>query len=326
MTEFLQSIKSDLLSRRLLPLLALLGVALIAAVGYAVTGGSSSSTPVRSAGAPSAPGGGAAAAIAVAVAPANPNEAVSETPAGARYQSQGPTRDPFVPLPSAPAAKTAGSSSSSSSSGKSTGSSSTGSSSSGAGSSNGGSSAGGQKAPAPAPKKKSSKPQFPYLVTVLFGLAPGTPGQAATLIPYENLKLLQPLPTKQDERISFERVTADGNGAVFKLVVPPILHGAGVCLPSTSECQTIDLESGHSEELEYVETDGQTIVYELKVISITKKSASAARVRRNAHAARAKRKASVARAGHKVSVARTRRGANAARNGHKAGAARARRR
>ena len=44
MTEFLQSLKSDLLSRRLLPLVALLGVALLAAVAYAVTGGSSPSS------------------------------------------------------------------------------------------------------------------------------------------------------------------------------------------------------------------------------------------------------------------------------------------
>lgn len=289
MTEFLQSIKSDLLSRRLLPFVALLGVALIAAVGYAVTGGSSSSAPAPSASAPSAPSVSGAGSLPVAVAPANPNEAVSETPGGARYQSQGPTRDPFIPLPSPPAAKTAASSGSSSTTGKSTG-----SSSGSAGSSSGGASAGGQKAPAPAPKKPA-KPQFPYIVSVVLGLTSTTPGQPATLTPYENLKPLQPLPTKQDVRVSFERVTTDGKGAVFKLVVPPILHGSGICLPSTSECQTVDLEAGHSEELEYIEANGQAVAYELKVVSITKKSggANTARVKRNAstaHAARAKRR------------------------------------
>jgi hypothetical protein len=93
------------------------------------------------------------------------------------------------------------------------------------------------------------------------------------------LKLGQPFPSKQDARISFERVTASGTGAVFKLIVPPILHGSGICLPSNSECQTIDLEAGHSEELEYVEANGQIAVYELKVVSIAKKGASAARVK-----------------------------------------------
>jgi len=287
MTEFLQSIKTDLLSRRLLPFVALLGVALIAAVAYTVAGGSggSGSTPVASA--PSAPSGSVP-VLPVSVAPANSNEAVSETPGGVRYQSQGPTRDPFTPLPSPSPAKTAkASSSSSGSSGKSGESSSSGSSSGGTGTgpSSGGSGAAAPKAPAPAPKKPA-KPQLDYDVSVLFGAASTTPGQPATLAPYESLKLGQPFPSKQDVRISFERVTASGNGAIFKLVVPPILHGAAICLPSNSECQTIDLEAGHSEELEYVEADGQLAIYELKVVSIVKKGANAASVEHKAKASR----------------------------------------
>jgi hypothetical protein len=288
MTEFLQSLRSDLLSRRLLPFVALLGVALVAAVGYVVAGGSGGSTPAPIASVPSAPVSGAS-VLPVAVAPANPNEAVSETPGGLRYQSEGPTRDPFIPLPAPPAANSASTSGSSSSSSSSSGSSgapsSGGSSSGGSGSSSGGAGAGEQKAPAPTPKKPA-KPQLDYDVSVLFGAASTTLGQAATLAPYESLKLGQSFPSKQDVRISFERVTASGNGAIFKLIVPPILHGSGICLPSNSECQTIDLEAGHSEELEYVEADGQIAVYELKLVSITKKGASAARVKHNAKAAR----------------------------------------
>ena len=128
----------------------------------------------------------------------------------------------------------------------------------------------------------------------MFGPASTTPGQPATLAPYEDIKPGDPFPSKQNPRISFERVTNNGAGAVFKLVSPPILHGTGICLPSTSECQTIDLEPGHSEELEYIEANGQLVVYELKVVSIVKgsgasaaslkhKDAGAARVRRKAH-------------------------------------------
>jgi hypothetical protein len=295
MIEFLQSIRSDLLSRRLLPFVALAVVALIAAVGYAVTGGSSSSTPAPVASLPSISVTGSAPALPVTVAPTNPNEAVSETPSGVRYQTQDPThptRDPFIPLPSPPVAKTAASSSSSSSSsaGSSTGSSSRGSSSSGSGSTSKGS-GGGQEAPMPTPKK-TSKPKFAYVVSVLFGPASITPGQPATLAPYENIKPGQAFPSKQNLRFSFERVTNNGAGAVFKLVSPPILHGTGICLPSTSECQTIDLEPGHSEELEYVEANGESVVYELKVVSITKgNSASAARVKHgHAHAASVRHK------------------------------------
>jgi hypothetical protein len=295
MIEFLQSIRSDLFSRRLLPFVALAAVALIAAVAYTVTAGSGSSALAPVASLPGISVTGSASALPVTVAPTNPNEAVSETPGGVRFQSQGPTRDPFVPLPSPPATKAAtssGSPSSSSSTGSS-GSSSGGSSSSGSGGSTGNGSGGGQEAPAPAPKK-TSKPKSPYLVSVLFGPASTTPGQPATLAPYEDIKPGQPFPSKQDPRFSFERVTGNGSGAVFKLVSPPILHGTGICLPSTSECQTIDLEPGHSEELEYIEANGQIVVYELKVVSIVKgngasaaslkhKGASAARVRRKVH-------------------------------------------
>jgi hypothetical protein len=303
MNEFLQSIKSDLLSRRLLPFVALVGVALIAAVAYAVTGGSGSTAPASVASTPNTPAVSGVSVLPVAVAPTNPNQAVSETPSGGRFQSHSPTRDPFIPLPSPAAASNAASagagsgSSTGSSTGKSTGSGSAGSSSGGSGSSKGGAGTEGQKTPAPVPKKPT-KPSFPYDVSALFGLASTTPGQPTTLAPYENLKLDQPLPSKQDLRISFERVTTDGKGAVFKLVVPPILHGSGVCLPSTSECQTIDLETGHSEELEYVEADGQVVLYELKIVSIVKKGsgASAARARHNAKAALSRGNATAAQA------------------------------
>ncbi len=303
MTEFLRSIKSDLLSRRMLPFLLVLGVALIAAVGYALTGGSPSSAPAVSASVPPAGTSGAAGATgsaSVSVAPTNPEQAVSETPAGVRYQSQGPTRDPFVPLPSPKAATSTSSSKSSTSSGT--------SSSSGSSSGSGGSSSTGKgnSAPAPAPAKpsKPAKPQNPYTVSVLFGTPSTTPGQPATPVPYPSLSLGQPLPSKQDVRIVFERVTSTGKGAIFKLVVPPILHGTGICLPSPSECQTVDLEAGKYEVLEYVEANGQSVTYEVGVVSIVKNSGSAstARVKRAARVARAKRLARLMRAAAKTPV------------------------
>lgn len=286
MTEFLQSIKLDLLSRRLLPFVALAVVVLVVAVAYAAAGGSDGSAVTSSAGAasPHAPTG----AIAVALAPANPTEAVSETPAGTRYQSQGPTRDPFIPLPTPPAAKSASTGgSSSASASKSAGKSGSGSS----GSSSGGSGGGSHSSPAPNPAKpaKPAKPVNPYVVSVLFGLLPATPGQSVTLTPYENLKPQQPLPSIQNARISFERVTSDGKGGVFKLLVPPILRGSGVCLPSALECQTIDVEVGHAEELEYVEAGGSVAIYELKMVSIAKSTALAARAKASAKAALAKK-------------------------------------
>ena len=101
---------------------------------------------------------------------------------------------------------------------------------------------------------------------------------------------MQAFPSKLNALIAFERVTGNGDGAVFKLVVPPILRGSGICLPSTSECQTIDVQIGHAEELEYIEASGQPVLYELKVVSIVKKSdgASTARAKRGAKTAQAR--------------------------------------
>jgi hypothetical protein len=299
MTEFLRSVKSDLLSRRMLPFLIVVVVALLGAVGYAFTGGSAGSGPPAPASASSTSStGGSAGGVGstpVSAAPANPQQAVSETPGGVRYQSQGPTRDPFVPLPTPKVATTTGSGKSSSSSSTS----SSGGSSSGGGSSSTGKGGGGNSVPAPTPAKpsKPSKPQNPYTVAVLFGVPSSTPGQATTLVPYSNLSLGRALPSKQDARVVFERVTSDGKGAIFKFVVPPILHGTGVCLPSTSECQTIDLEVDHYETFEYVEASGQSVTYELGVVSITKNSGSAstAQVRRAANTARVKRLARLMR-------------------------------
>jgi hypothetical protein len=80
---------------------------------------------------------------------------------------------------------------------------------------------------------------------------------------------------------------------VFKLIVAPILHGAGICLPSSSDCESIDLGIGQVEELEYVEPDGQTVSYALKVVAINKVvlGANAAALKHGAHSARAKHNA-----------------------------------
>lgn len=294
MTEMLRSIRTDLLSRRLLPVLILLAVALLAALAYAMDGGSGSgSAPTASATGGSASSG--TTALSVSVASTNPNAAASETPAGARYQSQSVTRDPFVPLAS-PATSASGAKGSTTGASANAGGSSPGGSSGGSsgGSPSGGSGSSGGSAPTPAPKpSKPAKPQPTYTVTALFGLVPASPAQSPALSSYANLKPQAPLPSKQEIRIVFERVSSAGSGAIFKLVLPPILRGQGKCLPSTSECEAVDLAVGQSEELEYVEANGQAVVYELKVASIKKSSsgASAARVGHGAAAHAADRTA-----------------------------------
>jgi hypothetical protein len=277
MTEFLASVKADLLDRRLLPLVALVVLALAGTIAYvALGGGSSASMPAGpSASAPVAPPSG------IAVSQPSAEKAVAEMTGGASEQHGGSARNPFAPLPQ-PKAKKASSSSSSSAS-KSTGSSSGsggGSSSSGSGGSSGSSGkGGGSSQPAHEAPAKPTKPKTVYHVAVLFGKPPAgssTPGEGLT--PYENLRLLAPLPSAKQSLIVFRGVTSGGKSATFTLVSEAILHGSAACVPSASQCASIALDSGQTEQLEYLSPSGQPETYELKVVSITAKEGSSATV------------------------------------------------
>lgn len=268
MNDLLQSLRSDLLSRRMLPFVALALLALAVAIVYAL--GGSGSTPAPPVGA-SASGSAQPAALAVSAAAPDPNAAESETPGGARYQSDGATRNPFTPL-SKP--KSASSTPTADNASAPTGSPSTGGGgNNGAGpskSGSGGSAGGGEPPTPPKPSKSKKKSKFPYDVSVLFGRLPATAGQEVTLPPYQSLQPGQRLPSASDARVSFERVNSNAKSAVFTLLAPAILRGQGLCLPSPSECQHLGLEPGQSEELEYLEESGQVVVYELKTVSIVK--------------------------------------------------------
>jgi hypothetical protein len=279
MNELLQSLRSDLLSRRLLPFVALALLVLVVALGYALAGTGSGPVPHASApvSAPTEPS-----ALALAAAAANPNAAESETPGGLRYQAGGPTRNPFTPLPEPKVAAATTAASTSSSKSSAAGGSSGGSSAGAGGTGTGGAGKSGSAEPAPTPPKPSSpskpakKPSFPYDVSILFGKLPPVAGQEVTLPPYQNLQPQRPLPSASDARIALERVSGNAKSAVFALLEPPILRGPGLCLPSPSECQQLGLAPGQAEELEYIEEDGQALIYELKTVSIVKRSSQAA--------------------------------------------------
>jgi hypothetical protein len=283
MSAFLNSVKADLLDRRLFPLVALVAVGLVGAVAWVALGGGSS-TPstaahVASSG-PSAPPG-------LAVTATTAEKAVAETTGGVALQHGGNSHNPFAPLASAKKASqtsTSGSSAkagTSSSSGSSASNSS--SSSSGSGTSKSGSSGSGGSTPTPTtPSKPSgpSKPQTPatvYHVAVLFGpVTPEASSQASQLTPYENLELLTPLPSSSKPLIVFRGVKSGGKSATFSLVSEAILHGNGTCVPSTSQCQAVELQTGQSEQLQYISEAGQSETYELKVVSIVAAKASSA--------------------------------------------------
>lgn len=288
MSPFLDALRGDLLDRRLRPLLALLGLALLGAIVYAVLAGSGSSAPTSVAGAGSS---AATRGVVVSAVKNETTQALAETASGASKQTGGATRNPFTPLPTpkakvaatAPSSSPSSSSSSSSSSASGSGSSaSAGSGSSGSGSASEPSSSSGTGGSSPSkPKSAPKKPQTVYAVSVLFGAAaPGTPLASTQLTPYEPLQLQQPLPSAQQALIVFRGVVAGAKSATFTLVGEAILRGTAVCRPSTTQCQSIDLQVGQTEELEYAPPGATATNYMLHVVSITGVKASAKGARR----------------------------------------------
>jgi hypothetical protein len=292
MSAILRSLKSDLLDRRLLPVLVVVGLGLVGAIAYTVLagGGSKGGAATPSAAVTSTPVPGAQGPkLPVSEAPANPNAAVSETTDGVRYQHKAGSHNPFTPLAGPKvksAAKGGGSSSSSSSvSSASTSPSTSSESKSGSSTSTGGSST--TPTPPSKPVAPKKKPKPVYVVTVEFGGLPATPGELVQLTQFPDLKPKQALPSAQDPRIVFAGARGNGAGAIFTLNREAILKGQAICAPSASQCEAIDLAVGQSEELAYLEPDGQSVPYELKVVSISKQEAptatTARRHRRHHH-------------------------------------------
>jgi hypothetical protein len=284
MTELLQSIRADLLSRRLLPALIALGLALIAAVAYAATGGGASSTPIPPASTPTATVPGIASALPVRIAPANPNMAVSETPGGTRYQSRGATRNPFTPLPSPPAKKAAASTSSSSkgAAGKSGG---TGTSKSGAGETTSGSSK-----PQPAPAKPAPKPMHTGLTsTQSYGVTLSLTTFAGGLDTIDPLERLSLVPSAQQPLLVYLGVLKGGRDALFAVQPGTVVSGPGSCTPGPTDCEILSLAQDQIESLAASTGSGTANVALFAVTAIkVGKHASVA------HANRARREASAA--------------------------------
>jgi hypothetical protein len=257
MNELLAAIKDDLIDRRLRAVALLLVAALIAAIAYAASGGGGAAPagPLPAVSPASTPA--TAGSITPVAAGTSPNHALAETPSGASAQRRGALRNPFTPLPGSTSALASARSKS-------------------------GTSAAGKSAREPTPAStrnapvtpstpKASAPAKPtYEVSVAMGpLPPGTLPQNAQLIPYEKLKFQQKLPSPSLRLLAFTGVAAGGKKAVFKLIGEVIPRGGlGTCSPSPTQCQTIELEAGRSEELEYLPPTGPAQVYELQVVTV----------------------------------------------------------
>jgi hypothetical protein len=296
MNEFFASIKADLTDRRLLPAVAAVCALLVAALAYALLGGGGGSAAPESHG-PSVPV--APLPTGIAVTGAEAQKAVAETPDGFRQQTHGASHDPFTPLAGPPPASAPANAASTESSSASSGGSGGSESSTAPESSESGSGESGESKSKSKPKKKA---KVVYDVAIKFGeLPPNTPPEAAVLTEYKKLKLQTPLPSAEQPLIVFRGVTNRGRAATFTLVGEAILTGTGKCLPSPQQCTAVDLQPGQTEQLNYLQPDGTTKLYELRVLGIEAQKAKASK----AKASVASRKGGgevwgVSRAGQKV--------------------------
>lgn len=289
MNGFAESLKADLLDRRMRPFVALVAVALLGALAYIVLGGSGESAPAAASAHPAPVG----LRSGVAISPSTHEDALAETTSGGSQQhQQGIAKNPFGVLKAANAPTTSSSGSSSSSSSSSSGgsnpapsggSTSSGSSGTSTSSSSGGSaptSSGSSGSSGSSKSKKSSgRPKTVYQLDALFGEVPASPGQSSQPQPYDDLKLLTPLPSRKVPLLVYRGVTAAGKRATFTVAGETILSGPGACKPSPYQCETLSLKEGQVERIAYLPPGSESAVtYELKIVSLKHAEASAATV------------------------------------------------
>jgi hypothetical protein len=140
-------------------------------------------------------------------------------------------------------------------------------------------------APAPAPKKKTPNKPDPldiYRVWLTFG----TPGNLKQL---DNLARLTPLPSLESPFFVFLGVKSDGATTVFMVDSDATPTGDGKCIPSTTDCEQIEMKAGDTEFFDMTNLDGTVTQYTMHVRRITRTHAATA-----ARAARAHRRKSKA--------------------------------
>jgi hypothetical protein len=283
MSEMLNSLKADLTSSRIRPFLLLAVALLVGAIAYAVISGKASGGPVAATPpvkAPTVPG------PSVSQAPANPNEAVAETTNGGKYQHSGRVHDPFKPLPGSksesPSAIEATSSGASGATSTESGGSSSPEGSSGTGETTSGGSGettsggSGETTSGGAGGEPATNAKATIYAAALSLKRLGEGGEAGSAPElFGELTSLDVLPSKGEKLLAYAGAQAGGKGALVLLVMPAIVHGDARCLPSGASCEAIYLKPKQAEELQYLQSGGETATYTLTLTKISTRSVAA---------------------------------------------------
>jgi len=256
--SFLQNIWSDLVEKRLLPVIAILLIAAIA-IPFVITGKKDSSTefagPVNPPGQTDPNGQGASSPAVTLFVPTERHGA-------------GRKRDPFSQPHFAAAKSNAPSSTQQPAT-----------PSGNPGGGNGGGNGGGGSTPyipstppyVPPTTPKNPAPANPsdYRVTLRVG-------QAGDLQVHKDVERLTPLPSTIDPFMVFMGVTDNGKTAVFLLSSDAKATGDGTCKPSASNCQTVEMKA---QDVEFFDVDtsadgSNPVQYELDLTRIIKTASS----------------------------------------------------
>lgn len=275
MNEFVKALKADLLERRTLVLLGVLGVLLAAAVGYALTAGSGKATHFAATPIPApetVPG------PVVTEAPTEPaTRPVSETTQGAG-QHHGKARDPFAPVPALTPHVPSGTPGQSS--GASAGSGGNASTPGGGGKV----SAPGGGGNAPAPGSGTTTPAAPTQPQPSTPPAPSKPahkgltptqsyrvGLSLTTLmgdlnTIHSLERLSVLPSEQQPLLVYLGVLNGGRRALFVVQPGTAVSGPGSCIPGPTDCEILSLAAG---QIESIGVDGSGGTSNVAMFAVT---------------------------------------------------------
>jgi hypothetical protein len=261
---FLRNVVTDLVEKRLWPVA--LGLLLALAAVPVLLGGAAESEPAATAALPATPGPAPTARAQIAV----------DVPVPANREREGELRNPFkhpeVKAPSEPSTPPSSVAAAPAENGDEGGADAPASPPAGGGTPSGGGSSPAESSPAspPAPSADAPKadPLDAYRISVRFGRT----GKVKTR---RNLARLTPLPTVDNPFFVFLGVLEGGKRAVFLVSADAKPTGDGICKPSPTACETIELRVGDTEYFD-LERESGPVQYELDLLSIRKEEAGSA--------------------------------------------------
>jgi hypothetical protein len=119
-------------------------------------------------------------------------------------------------------------------------------------------------APVAPPTGGTSKPHYDrFDLSIRFG------DSESDSLERKTLGLLEPLPSQADAVVAYIGVSKDGKSAKFLLDDGVVANGDGVCRGGTGQCETVSLRAGETEFFDVVDELGNvTASYELDLIKI----------------------------------------------------------